>query len=158
MSDESPNTPSTPGSPADDFPKPSHFVLEPIPDGAYQKGLPTITAVYLGCKETPEPSELMFMAGCALDLHESKTDHLLLHLFIPPPEDEELTETSLMVSDTAGFELSSAQKTIDDFWECMIKVKAFTFAVSCDHYYFRCRVNFDSTEVTDTHCDYRLLH
>lgn len=159
MSD--PKTPEPPHDDASDFPAPRHFILTPVTDGAYQKALPTITAVYLNTDKQPDGHFLMGMTGVSLDRHDTVTTKLLMHLFIQPyedREDEEDPEGTQVFSDTCGFELSADQKTIDDFWMSVDKVKCFTLAISCDEYYFNCRVDSESTMVTDVKCDWRFLN
>lgn len=143
----------------EDFPTPDHFVLSPVRDGSYSKGLPTITAVYLGCLAHPIGHFLMGMVCVSLDPHETDTAKLLLHLFIQP-EDEDLEEVELatVFSETCAFELKASQKIIDEFTESVQKIKAFTLAISTDEYYFTCRVDSEATTVTDVKCDWRFLN
>ena len=72
MSDETPVVPET----SDEFPAPRHFVLTPVKDGAYHKGLPTITAVYLNCDKWPDGKFLMGMLGVPEMLREAEPSGL----------------------------------------------------------------------------------
>jgi hypothetical protein len=153
MSDEAPET-------YDDFPPPLHFVLTPVKDGAYHKGLPTVTAVYLNCEKWPDGTFLMGMLGVSLDPHDTEATKLILHMFIQPEDEEQAEQDSRMevFSDTCGFELSSEVKTLTEFLEGVRKIKAFTLAVSTEEYYFCCRVDAESTAVTEVKCDWRYLN
>jgi hypothetical protein len=142
----------------EEFPTPKHFILTPVTDGAYQRALPTVSAIYLNAEKQPDGHFLMGMTGVSLDRHDTDTTKLLMHLFIQPYEDREDEEGAQVFTDTCGFELSAGQKTIDEFWENVAKVKSFTLAISCDEYYFHCRVDSESTMVTDVKCDWRFLN
>lgn len=150
--------PKSPGE-SDEFPVPRHFILTPVKDGAYQKALPTITAVYLNCAKQPDGHFLMGMTGISLDRHDTDTKRLLMHLFIQPDDERAEDDDGPQVfSDTCGFELSAKQETIDEFWASVNKVKCFTLVISCDEFYFHCRVDSESTMVTDVRCDWRFLN
>ena len=159
MSDD----PGSPTPPPDDFPVPRHFVLTPVKDGAYKVALPTVTAVYLGSARQPDRHFLMGMVGVSLDPHETDAQKLIMHLFIQPDDDDEedngVPEEGLqMFTDTCGFELSAEKKTMDEFMASVAKVKAFTLAISCDEFYFHCRVDTESTMVDEVKCDWRFLN
>ena len=143
---------------SEDFPVPRHFILTPVKDGAYQKSLPTVTAVYLNADRQPDGLFLMGMLGVSLDRHDTADNLLLMHLFIQPEDEREEIEGTQVFSDTCGFELSAEPKTINEFWESVSKVKCFTLAISCDEFYFHCRVDSESTAVTDVKCDWRFLN
>lgn len=154
MSDD----PIEPEDTSSEVPPPRHFMLTPVKDGAYHKGLPLITAVYLNCEKWPDGKFLMGMQGVSLDPHETDPARMVIHLFIQPEETLEESTGMEVFSDTAGFELAADEKIVEEFWENVRKVKAFTLAVSTDEYYFTCRVDTESTMATDVRCDWRYLN
>jgi hypothetical protein len=156
MSDDNVEVPDT----SSEFPPPAHFVLTPVKDGAYHKGLPTVTAVYLNLDKWPDGKFLMGTTGVTIDPHESDLGKLMLHLFIQPDEEEvETNDEGMQVfTDTCGFELTADAKVVEEFLDNIRKVKSFTFAVSTEEYYFSCRVDSESTMVTDVRCDWRYLN
>lgn len=154
MSEDTPNQPSDDSEPAESLPRPKHFVLSPVKDGDYQRNLPTVTAVYLGCVDVPNPEELLKIDGGMLDLDLDDKTRMELCLFLPPPN----SPHDAQVMETFAYELSSAAETITEFWDSVGKIKAFRFAVSADNYYFHCRISTDSARATNLHLDSRLLH
>lgn len=153
------NDPKSPPQASDEFPTPRHFVLTPTKDGAYQKALPTVTAVYLGCERQPDGHFLMGTMGVSLDPHDTDPKKLIMHLFVQPEDEREDEPDGVEIfTDTCGFELAAEQKTVDEFMISVSKVKAFTLAISCDEYYFHCRVDSESTAVTDVKLDWRFLN
>jgi hypothetical protein len=165
MSMSTEDGPKTQPEPANDFPVPRHFVLTPVKDGAYKKSLPKLTAVYLNCEKWPPGEFLSNLAGVSLDRDETDPERMHLSLFVPP-EDlpdgmiEEITEENSMqvFADTGNFTLRARLEVMEDFWDNISKIKAFTLAVSTEDYYLEARVNFDSTEVTELDCTFRLLN
>ena len=136
------------------LPRPKHFVVAPVLDGAYHRSLPTITAVYVGCSEVPDMEELMCIDGGILDRDQINPNKLEICLFLPgPPGAADGIEV-----ETFSYELTSETKIIEEFWTCVKRIKAFVFAVSTDNYYFYCRISTETSKATSLKGEPRLLN
>lgn len=154
MSDEPEDNPKNPPEDEQALPAPKHFVISPVKDGNYKDHSPTITAVYVGCKEYPPIDDLLRIDGGILDRHDSQETILFLHLFLPPSPDQ----VSFEETETFAYELSSTKEVINSFCDSMEKIKRFVFVVSTDTYYFSCSINIESNQVTSSTCEMRLLN
>ena len=139
---------------ANDLPEPAHFVIAPVPDGAYHRYMPTIIAVYYQCEKVPHESDLARIEAVAIDPDDTRGDRMSVALFLPSPEIEE----DLAYNEMQGFVLHGEEKTINLFWDNVKKVKQFVFAVTTDTFYFTCRVNAETSEVQDRTFEIRFIH
>lgn len=135
------------------IPTPRAFVIEVVEDGAYRKQLPTLTAVFVGCNTTPDPEELGRLDGASIDTDPKDPDRIQLNIFITPRQGD-----TSKFSDVFSYSVRCEAKTIKNFLSDVKKVKTFVFAVSCDDFYFKCKVDTDSSNVLESSCEYRLLH
>lgn len=143
----------------DTFPGPKYFALEAVDDGAYKKHLPTVTAVFIGSDVSPKSSDLMKIEGGMVEPDDKVENQVQLHLFFPTgDEDYDVPTSPQTFSEVCTFELPAEKEIVDLFLDNVSKVKAFNFAVSTVDYYFSCRINPDTTEVSEINCTYRALH
>ena len=133
---------------------PKHFVLSPVKDGNYKTHSPTVTAVFFGCPESPNPEDLITIDGGVLERVEGDSTKLNLYMFIPPAE-EQLSYTE---TEAYAYELTSTKEMVTSFWNSVQKVNRFVFAVSSDTYYFTCKVNTQTNQVIESTCEIRTLH
>lgn len=136
----------------EDLPMPKRFVLSPVVDGDYQKNLPTLTAVYLGCAKAPNDEELLIIDGASLDRDPEDDQKLQLCLFTQEGDDPEDFSAAF------SYEIAGTVQNIQAFWDSVMKIKRFTFAVSADNYYFECHADIDSYQITKITCNYRYLN
>lgn len=137
-----------------ELPEPLKFVIQPVLDGDYRNNLPTITAVYLGCKESPDGDDLCRIDWMSLERESEVSGSVKLFFFVPPSEED---AAGAEFGNSFGYEAVGPVKTINQFWDCVKKIKCFVFSVSTDTYFFRCRVDTETEQVTDTSCTYRYL-
>jgi len=154
MSTDEGNKPNDPNEGEQALPKPKYFVLSPVEDGNFKNQSPTVTAVYIGCEDYPPEEDLIKIDGGVLDRDELAEARLQLYLFLPPSDEQSSYEDT----ETFSYELAADKEIIDNFWDCVLKIKRFVFAVSTDTYYFTCRVNTETNQVVESNFEKRLLN
>ena len=156
VSDDSTDDPEAPAKEPEALPEPKRFVLSPVEDGGFAKGLPTITAVYVGQPgSTPDPKALTRIDGGTVDFDKAVPTELQISIFIAPVEEDFADDH---FSEVFSYSLTADVKTIAMFKDNIAKVKCFTFAISTDDYSFTCNINTKTSDATESSCSYRLLH